>query len=106
MNGKLRQSPVVMMGGQYRLNRRWMLVGEVMNQKLSTGLRDPDNPEVLFPIINIGVRYLTRRYIFDFGISRSKTFNQLDFGGNTAPATTMGTRPVLTIAMPFYRRWN
>jgi small nuclear ribonucleoprotein (snRNP)-like protein len=106
MNGKLRQSPVVTVGGQYRLSRNWMLVGEVMNQKRSTGLRDPDNPEVLFPIINVGVRYLTRRYVFDFGISRSKTFNQENNGGNTAPATTMGTRPVLTVAMPFYRRLN
>jgi hypothetical protein len=104
MNGKLSQNPVVTVGGQYRLSRSWMLVGEVMNQKRSTGLRDPDNPEVLFPIINVGVRYLTRRYAFDFGISRSKTFNQENNGGNTAPATTMGTRPVLTVSMPFYRR--
>jgi hypothetical protein len=104
MDGKLRQSPVVMVGGQYRLSRNWMLVGEVMNQKLSTGQRDPDNPEVLFPIINVGVRYLTRRYVFDFGISRSKTFNQVNVGGNTAPATTMGTRPILSVAMPFYIR--
>jgi hypothetical protein len=106
MDGRLRQNPVVMVGGQYRLNRNWMLVGEVMNQKLSSGLRDPDNPEVLFPIMNFGVRYLTRRYVFDFGISRSKTYNQENNGGNTAPATTMGTRPVLTVAMPFYRRLN
>jgi hypothetical protein len=106
MNGKLHQSPVVMLGGQYRLSRSWMLVGEVMNQKMSTGLRDPDNPEVLFPIVNAGVRYLTRRYVFDFGISRSKTFNQSNNNGNTAPATTMGTRPVLTVSMPFYRRLN
>jgi small nuclear ribonucleoprotein (snRNP)-like protein len=106
MNGKLSQSPVVTVGGQYRLSRNWMLVGEVMNQKRSTGLRDPDNPEVLFPIMNFGVRYLTRRYVFDFGISRSKTFNQENNGGNTAPATTMGTRPILTVSMPFYRRLN
>ncbi len=106
MNGKLSQNPVIMAGGQYRLSRNWMLVGEVMNQKLSSGLRDPDNPEVLFPIMNFGVRYLTRRYVFDFGISRSKTFNQENNGGNTAPATTMGTRPVLTVAMPFYRRFK
>jgi hypothetical protein len=104
VDGKLRQNPVVMVGGQYRLSRNWMFVGEVMNQKLSAGLRDPDNPEVLFPIINVGVRYLTRRYVFDFGISRSKTFNQVNIGGNTAPATTMGTRPVLSVAMPFYIR--
>jgi hypothetical protein len=106
MNGKLSQNPIVMVGGQYRLSRNWMLVGEVMNQKLSSGLRDPDNPEVLFPIMNFGVRYLTRRYVFDFGISRSKTYNQENNGGNTAPATTMGTRPVLTVAMPFYWHLN
>jgi hypothetical protein len=106
MDGKLGQSPVVTLGGQYRLNKSWMLVGEVMNQKLSTGLRDPDNPEVLFPIVNFGVRYLTRRYVFDFGVSRSKTYNQENNGGNTAPATEMGTRPVLTVAMPFYKSFK